>query len=150
MYDIRFYRVTAVVTALLMVFANLFSVNDPKVRIETVTKAYFDSLMRMNLSDAIEYTTGQLKQNLTTYQSDVEQSAMRANYTGSLRDIRINIVELRDTYAKANVTVLSYIRTIEIPHSTYERHFEVEFVYTNKEWKIATSIQRSARIYDLN
>lgn len=148
--DIRLYRVTAVVSAVVLVVSSFLAINTPEARVEAVIKNYFDAILRMNLSNAIPYTTGQLRQNLTAYREELEQSTTLSGYSGSLRDISINIVELRDNYAKASVTVLSYIRTIDIPHSTFERFFDVELALVNGEWRIVTSVQRSFRVYDLN
>lgn len=148
--DIRLYRLTAVVSAILLVITSFLAINTPESKIEVVIRNYFDAILRMNLSNAIPYTTGQLRQNLTAYRDELEQSTVVSGYSGSLRDISINIVELRDNYAKASVTVLSYIRTIDIPHSTFERFFDVELALVDGEWRIVTSVQRSFRVYDLN
>lgn len=148
--DIRLYKATALISAFLLLTTSLLAINTPEAKIGAVIRNYFDALLRVNLTNAIPYTTGQLRQNLTAYREQLEQSAVVSGYSGSMRDITINIVELRDNYAKASVTVLSNIRTNDIPHSIFERFFDVELALVNGEWRIVTSIQRSFNIYDVN
>lgn len=149
MVDIRTYRISAVMSVVFLILSLFLQLNTPEAKIHHVIEEYYDALMRLNFSAAIPLTTGKLRQNLVTYREDLEFAGQFAGYTGSLRDIRIRITDLRDNYAKADVTVLSYIKTVDIPHSTFERYFDVELALVEGEWKIVVSLQRTSRIYDL-
>ena len=145
-YNIHLYRITAIVAGILTVLSAVLVVNDPRADITKTIQKFYTSLVYMELTPAIQLTSGQLRQNYIQYRSDIENAVTMSGYSGDLRDIEINIVDFRETYAKATVKIVTDQQTRILSRTTAERYFDVELAYVDGEWRVISSIQRRFQI----
>lgn len=146
LYNIHLYRITAVVAGLLTVIGAVLGVTDPRADITKVIEQFYTSLVYMELTPAIQLTSGQLRQNLTAYRSAIDEAVATSGYSGDLRDIEINIVDFRETYAKATVKLVTDQQTRILSRTTAERFFDVELAFVDGDWRVISSIQRKFQI----
>lgn len=143
LYDIRVYRLTTIVSLVLLLVLIPFTISHPEDEVIKVVNGYFSTVINdMNISRAITYTTGQLRHNLSQYQDRIESSIALTGYDGSIRSIDIQILDLRDYYSRVNVVVVAHQSFLYASHLTVERHFDVELTRVDNEWKIMSAIQR--------
>lgn len=142
-FDIRIYQWTSVVCLVLLVVIIPFSIIDPEDAVRDVIRSYFYTIINdMNLGRAVYYTTGQLRNNLSHVQNRLEEAIERTGYSGSIRNIDIQILDLRDYYARANVKVTANQSFLYASYLTVERIFDVELTRVDNEWKVMSAIQQ--------